>query len=245
MTEKIFKKRNGIFITGAIMTVFWSVIIGIFNIGVVYLLGIPVFALLLDIILVWVGKSSIREKILLTFLPLPLIALTFFLFFEITKADSETFLIPQDFRGEFVIFYNEPCGQQTVFENGRRIYQLPKSGVLITKFKENEGHLERKFYLTGDDQAVIPEFHWQNFDSETQNRHLFHSTPSTKLTKDSVGVFRTYGADTYRLSTNSFSYTVSNFRYFEKDEKERFLERQQFTEKAGELLKECRQNHQK
>ena len=75
------------------------------------------------------------------------------------------FLIPQNVRGEIVVFYDESCGQEAVYENGSRIYKVPESGILITKFKENPGHLNRKFYSVDADgnRTKIYEFHWQNF----------------------------------------------------------------------------------
>jgi len=245
--EEFFQKRSWVFKTGVILTVFWSVIIGIFNIGVFYLFGIPILGLLLGIIFVWIAKVNIKKKILLTILPIPIILLSFFLIFEITKAEPETFLIPKDLRGEIVVFYDEPCGQQPGYENGRRIYKIPDSGVLITNFKKNRGHLDQNFYLVDENENKneIPRFHWQSFDSEQRNWYHFHSTPVTELTKDTVGAFWSYGSDTYGLSKNSFSYIISTFKYYEEDQKEQWLERKQFTKMTEKLLKECRQSYQK
>lgn len=243
MKEKIVEKEtSGIFITGVIFIVFCSIVTGILNIGVLYLCGIPLLGLILGIVFVWVGKVNVNLKIAATLLPLPIIILSFLLIFQITKAEPETFLIPKDLRGEIVVFYAESCGQPPLYENGRRIYKIPESGVLITRFKKNSGHLDQKFYLVDEskNKTEIPQFHWQDFETEQRNWKHFNSTPATELTKDSVGAFWAYGAETYGISKNSLSYIIATFGYYEKDSKIRWLERKNFTKKANALYQECR-----
>lgn len=242
--DKILEKQSGVFVAGAILTIFWSIVVGALHVGVFYLLGIPLFGLLLGIILVWTARAAAERKILFTVLPLPIVLSVFFLLSEINKAEPEVFLIPKDLRGEIVVFYDEPCGLPPVYENGRRIYQIPDSGVLITAFKENTGHLDQKFYFIDEfaDKTAMPRFHWQSYESERNNWHYMHSTAVADFTKDTVGAFWSYGSETHRLSKNSSSYIISNFRRFEKDPKEAWLETKQFTDTSKKLLEECRQN---
>ena len=242
MTEKILQKRDWKFTIGIILTIFWSVVIGFLHIGVIYLFGIPLVGLVLGFIFIWISKKSIKKKTLWTTLCIPIIVATFFVSYKIGKAEPESFLIPQNYRGQIVVFYNEKCGQEPVYENGRRIYNIPESGILITKIKENRGYLDRKFYLLDENgnRSEILEFHWQSFETEKENWKHFNSSPIEEFTKDSVGAAWAYGTETYFLSKNSISYMIINHHYYEKPEKERFLENRQFTKNAESLLKECR-----
>ena len=242
MAEKTFQKRSGIFITGVIFIIFWSIVVGVLHIGVLYLFGVPLFGLLAGIVFVWIAKVSLGKKIISTILPLPIIVLSFLLAFEISKAEPETFLIPKDLRGEIVIFYDESCGQSPIYENGGRIYKIPESGVLVTQFKKNRGYLDRKFYLVDENgnRIEIPQFHWQDFETEKRNQSYFPQTADGELTRETVGAFWAYGAETHLISKNSIAYIIENFQYYEKDSKERWIEGKKFTETADKLFQECR-----
>ncbi len=243
MTEKIAQKPNWLFLTGAVLVVFWSAVIGFLHIGVLYLFGLPILGLILGIILVWFAKENISKKLLVTIVPIPLITAIFFLSIYLNKAESETFLIPTDYRGDIVIFYDEGCGQEPLIVKGRRIYQISNDGVLITKFKKNSGYLDQEFYLVDENEnrTEIPKFGRQNFHTEKKVWGDFLSTPVEEFTKETVGAFHSYGAETYFFSPKSFGFIISDYRYFDRDSKDISLERKQFTETAVKLLKECRE----
>ena len=244
MTEKASQNQSGIFITGVVLTMLFSVVIGIFHIGVLYLCGFPILGLLIGIMLVWFSEKKIEVKIIFTLIPIPLILITFLLFMTFSRAETEIFLIPKHLRGEIVVFYEEACGQPPLYEDKNRIYQIPESGVLITGFKKNNGHLSRKFYFVDEsgNRTEILQLHWQDFDTEKQNWHSFYSNSADALTKDTVGAFWGYGSQTYGLSQNSFSYVISTYRDFEEDQKKQWLESKRFAATAKNLLNECRQS---
>lgn len=235
MSDKNFQEQNWIFRTGVILIVFWSIVTGVLNFGVLYLFGIPLLGLLLGIIFVWFAKANVKTKILLTFLPIPIILSIFFLLLEINKAEPETFLIPQNFRGQFEIVFNEPCGHTILYEKGRRIYQIPDNGVLITNAKQTFGVIDRKFYSVDENgnQAELPEFHWNRFEEEKGDWHWTFSR--TKLSNDLVGVMNNPGIINYLI------FTVSDYQSLEKESKDiKEEKRKSFQEVIDALLKECR-----
>jgi len=61
-------------------------------------------------------------------------------------ARPETFLIPDGFNGVVYIVYDEQIGEPKEFEGLRRVYKIPETGVLFTKFKQTQGIHNRKFY---------------------------------------------------------------------------------------------------
>ncbi len=242
MVEKTADIKGWLFITGVILVGLFSIIIGYLNFGVLFLLGTPILGLLVGIIFVWAGKANLRNKLIVTAIPIPLIVAAFFLEYSIHKAEPEIFLIPNALRGEIVVFYDEPCGRSPVYRDGRRVYEVSPEGVLITRFTKNSGYLDQKFYSVDSEngETEIPYFQRQDFETERKEWSFTHSGPVENFTKETVGAFYAYGSGTYRLSQNSFSFIVSDYRYFDRDEKDRWLERKRLSEQATKLLNDCR-----
>ena len=243
MSNDVAQLKGCLFIVGAVLVVISSIFIGILNIGVLYLFGIPILILIVGVLFIWFSNAAVKFKALVTLLPIPLILLSFFITFQLRKAEPETFLIPKDFRGMLVVFYNEPCGRPPIYRDGQRVYEISQEGVLITQFDENRGSLNQKFYLIDSEknEIEIPFFRRQNFETERKEWRIFHQSPVEDFTKETVGVFWGYGSGMNFVSEDSFSFVISNYLYFEKDEKNRWLERKRFTEMATKLLIDCRQ----
>lgn len=243
MSNDVAQLKGCLFIVGAVLVVISSIVIGILNIGVLYLFGVPILILIVGVLFIWFSNAAVKFKALVTLLPIPLILLSFFITFQLRKAEPETFLIPKDFRGSFVVFYKEPCGRPPVYRDGRRVYEISQEGVLITQFEENRGGLNQKFYLVDSEtnEIEIPFFHRQNFETEKKEWSMFHQSPAEDFTKETVGVFWGYGLETFSISQDSFGFVISNYHYFEKEEKDVWLERKQFIEKARITLRDCRQ----
>lgn len=66
--------------------------------------------------------------------------------------EPEVILLPKNFSGSIIIFFNHEKGNSEKFEGGKRIFEIPKNGVLRTKF----------IYL--DDWAELPEFYYEKID---------------------------------------------------------------------------------
>jgi hypothetical protein len=236
------KERKGTFIVGLAFTVIFSLLIGFLHVGVLYLFGTPFLGLGVGILLIWLSRIGRESKLLFSLLPFALIIVSFFLFLYIRTAEGETFLIPANYRGEIVVFYDEPCGEPPIYEGGRRLYALSPEGVLITQATKNDGYLNRRFYLVREDEHrdAIPQFGWQDFDTEKKEWGTYNRATAEELTKETVGVFRTYGRETYYTSRNSIGYIVSDYRWFDRDQKKTSLESKRFSEKAAEMLEKCR-----
>lgn len=74
-----------------------------------------------------------------------------------TDRTPETFLLSENFKGFFYIVYEQSNGQDMVFEQNRRVYSIPMTGVLFTKFKNDwrsikieNGVINQQFYFVGD-----------------------------------------------------------------------------------------------
>ncbi len=60
------------------------------------------------------------------------------------KPEKERYLIPENYLGRVIIFYDQAGGKSIKYENGFRVYQVSKDGFLSTKFKTNFGFFSIK-----------------------------------------------------------------------------------------------------
>ena len=99
-------------------------------------------------------------------------------------AESETYLIPENFMGKVRIifnqngktykyrdwnkkdtFYTSKVGVSKSYENGRRIYKIPSDGILLTQFSENDGFYNRQYYSVDSDgkRSALKIFEFRHF----------------------------------------------------------------------------------
>jgi hypothetical protein len=128
-----------------------------FSIPVLYLwIGGSTFQLLF---LDWrLPKSPVKTKIskaiigILSFpLALVLTTLTMYLLSALSSylsmPEKETYLIPNDFEGNFRVIYGEKCGINPSYENGRRVLRIPDNGVLIIQPEFEPGIIDHEYYF--------------------------------------------------------------------------------------------------
>lgn len=132
-----------------------------------------------------------------------------------------TYYFPNEYRGEVAIIFNENCGESSAFINDRRIYDIPKDGILITQFTKESGILDHEYYLidsTGN-KTSIPFLDSRDF------KESWNYADSTKEpSRDLVGVFLQgisfyQSADLEYSSENIFvgSYNDRSIHDFKKD----------------------------
>lgn len=69
---------------------------------------------------------------------------------------KEVFILPRNFTGYIVILYNQSTGSPIRLEDGKRIYEIPQNGVLITKSSDNPDWME------------LPEFYYEKIEKISQ-----------------------------------------------------------------------------
>jgi len=62
------------------------------------------------------------------------------------NAEPETYIISEGFVGKVNIIFNRKEGASPKYEGGRRVYEIPRDGVLISQFKINDGFINRNYY---------------------------------------------------------------------------------------------------
>ena len=159
--------RNLTFKVGIILVVISTILIAILP-GLIYFYGIPFFVFILGLILVWVGKRKIITKILYTITPILFFFTYQYFWKEYKTIEPETFLIPKNYRGCVRIMFNSKCGEEIQYENKRRLYKIPKDGILLTKFNDEQGYINFEFYLVDENgkRKKIQELDVRDFNEE-------------------------------------------------------------------------------
>jgi len=106
--------------------------------------------------------------------------ITTYILFDISSASNDTFLIPKGFTGQVTIYYDRPNGQQEEYEGKWRIYRVPISGNLETKFKL-KGH-----------SINLSSSHYYYVDSNSKRQELNHYCEYCEV-KDTVTLQVIYG----------------------------------------------------
>lgn len=124
-------------------------------------------------------------------------------------ARPETFLIPEGFTGVVYVIHDEQLGEEKEYEGWRRLYKIPPSGVLFTKFKPSEGIHNRKFHYISESGArkELGELDYREFNE----KYTINQRP-TEPPRDSLAVF----TPEIRSLVNGNSYTtftVGKYQY--------------------------------
>ena len=84
----------------------------------------------------------------------PVIA--FYVFIQINKSSEDIFIINDNFKGTIVIIYGQENGTKKEFEKDKRIYRIPNSGILKTKFelKGEVASFGEYYYETEQNQRI-------------------------------------------------------------------------------------------
>jgi len=85
--------------------------------------------------------------------------------------EREIFLIPKDYEGPVIILVNEDKGNETKYEDGNRIYEVPKNGILYTKFDNQEKYVHIEYYYvdTNGQRTPIEDIEIQHLSEEEKS----------------------------------------------------------------------------
>lgn len=82
------------------------------------------------------------------------------LFYSCNGGDKEVIIVPKNYRGYIVIIYNQKSGEKIKYEDRKRIYEIPSTGILKTQFEANYGLREFTEYYFDKigDSSKIPSY---------------------------------------------------------------------------------------
>lgn len=125
---------------------------------------------------------------------------------------SETHILPSGYTGKVYIFFNQEEGYDIEYKKKDRIYRIPKSGILLTKFKPNKGWIDTKDHL---------KFYYKKGDSLTLLKKFISGRDSlAKIDSNSIVVFE-YGIGKgwegfNKGKINATTYIVDSLKNFNK-----------------------------
>src|SRR5689334_694200 len=107
----------------------------------------------------------------------------------INQAEPEIHLLPQGYKGSVIITFEDSMGTSVVYDGDKRVYQVPASGILRTKFSEREkGFITDKdllFYYVDEKGKyplkVIHEIQNHKIDESDTNIYVFRFQNSDKM----------------------------------------------------------------
>jgi hypothetical protein len=70
--------------------------------------------------------------------------------------EPETYLIPDGFKGRVNVIFNQSKGTPPKYENGRRIYQVPTDGILLSQFKDEYGLIDHQYFYSNQNGSKMP-----------------------------------------------------------------------------------------
>lgn len=75
-----------------------------------------------------------------------------------SSGNQEIYILPKEYSGAVYIFYNRKNGLPVQYENGERVFKIPKDGILKTQglIDTRWKPLPKYFYKKGKEKFEIP-----------------------------------------------------------------------------------------
>lgn len=74
------------------------------------------------------------------------------------ESEPELFLIPNNYHGVVIVLFDQDNGQDESYIEGKRLYDIPGNGILLTKFSKTiHGKLSQGYYYKDSDGRKIVE----------------------------------------------------------------------------------------
>jgi hypothetical protein len=119
--------------------------------------------------------------------------------------EPETYLIPKDFKGRVNVIFNQVNGQPKKYENGRRVYEIPMNGILLTQFKDEYGIINHQYYYVDSEgkRSALEIYKFEHFEKD--------SAGYVVTDKNKVGIFLDGTTGTYGNSDDKRSVKWQEF----------------------------------
>lgn len=98
----------------------------------------------------------------------------------------EKYIIPKGFKGVVYVLTDQEHGEDREYNFFTRVFRIPKSGILFTKFKQKEGFENRKFYQV-DNLGNLREIGVLDYRDYIEKWVI--NPPKTEPSRDSFAVF--------------------------------------------------------
>lgn len=121
--------------------------------------------------------------------------------------EPEDYLLPEGFKGRATVIFNQKEGVPTKYENGRRIYEIPANGILLTQFKDQYGIVNHHyFYIENNGKKTALPIYQYEYNKDGTTKWIVKN-------KNEIGIFSDGTTGQYGQSTSApFQlFTVSSY----------------------------------
>ncbi|HEY6062356.1 MAG TPA: hypothetical protein VIV35_02035 [Chitinophagaceae bacterium] len=103
--------------------------------------------------------------------------------FGCKNPEPADFLIPKEYSGRVAVVFEQKQGERPKYLNGRRIYEVPHNGILLTQFKAEFGFIDYRYFLIDENgtQTLLPIYEYE-YNKDGTVRYLVGD-------KEKVGIF--------------------------------------------------------
>src|SRR5687767_4635075 len=77
------------------------------------------------------------------------------------RTEPEIVIVPRGYTGHVTVIFSQKLGSEASYRDGKRVYTIPQSGVLLTQFADNDGWGDwpRFYYENITPENRIPTYH--------------------------------------------------------------------------------------
>ena len=135
----------------------------------------------------------------------------------LTKPEAETYLIPENFSGQFKIVYGEKCGISPSIENDRVILEIPKNGVLIIQPEFKSGIIDHEYYFINNNGKRTKVEQFENYVTGVKNipgirlgssGNYAGATKNGGFSSDSPSTIRFTNFEVYQDTLRKYDYKI-------------------------------------
>jgi len=120
--------------------------------------------------------------------------------------EPETYLIPYGFQGRVNVIFNQANGSPIRYEHGRRVYQIPPNGILLTQFTDGYGLIDHQYFYSNQDGNKKPlrTFHYEH-NKDGTTKWIINDSSEVGIFLD--GITGSYGNDNVKFQ----EFIVANY----------------------------------
>ncbi|MFL5809381.1 MAG: DUF6843 domain-containing protein [Flavisolibacter sp.] len=114
------------------------------------------------------------------------------------------FLIPKGYAGRVAVVFEQKQGEKPRYANGRRIYEIPGNGILLTQFKAEFGFIDYRYFIVDSKgrQTLLPIYEYEHNKDGTV-RYLVQN-------KEQIGIFGNGTTVAYTDPSSEPTHIISN-----------------------------------
>ena len=157
-----------------------SQLLGLFCFFTFWLMIFAVIFFVIGTALIFVSRTKWYLKLLC------LLPMVFAIGIVVNALTFEKYIIPKDFKGVVYIITDKDFGQNREYDFFTRVFRIPKSGILFTKFRQKSGFNKRIFYQA-DNLGNLRELGVLDYRSYIEKWDV--NPPKTEPSRDSLAVF--------------------------------------------------------